>query len=217
MGLPLLLSMAVALGGPSPPDAAPGRIDCGRAEGSAQTLVCGDAELTALDAALAAEFDAVLAAPGADRRTLALEQSGWARGRDDCWKATDPRACVWEAYQTRRVDLKIQHGSLVVPTPVAYACEPGDKPFAITYYDAIEPRAAVVTWGDDQAIAFARPTASGTLYTRDGLSVREHQGVVDVDFWGNALRCRAAAPQGAEKGPGNTPFGNGEPASRFLR
>ena len=55
---------------------------------------------------------------------------------------------------------------------------------------AAEPSpAAVITWGDDQAIVFPQPAASGARYGRQGLDFWEHQGEVKVDFYGNRLAC----------------------------
>ncbi|AWV08109.1 MliC family protein [Marilutibacter maris] len=166
--------------------------DCREVVGEDERLICDDPGLAALDRRLDAAYREALEAAGDGRDTLKATQIGWLKGRGDCWKAEDKVNCVREAYLTRLVDLQINSGAVVVPTPVEYRCDDDGKPFTATFYNDLDPRAAVLTWGNDQAIVFARPAASGTRYGREGLDFREHQGEVRVDFHGNALVCRPA-------------------------
>jgi uncharacterized protein len=164
--------------------------NCATASGEDEKIVCADPALAALDRQLASVYADALAAPGADTNTLKATQRGWVKGRGDCWKADDKPACVRESYLTRLVELQINSGKVIVPTPVEYACDDASKPFTVVFYNDLDPKAAVITWGDDQAIAFPKPSASGIRYGRDGLDFQEHQGVATVDFWGNKLSCK---------------------------
>ena len=47
-----------------------------------------------------------------------------------------------------------------------------------------------MTWGNDQAIVFPQPAASGAKYGRVGIEYWEHQGEASVDFFGNKLSCK---------------------------
>ena len=83
---------ALAQDGPS--------FDCAKAQSAAEKLVCGDAELAALDRLLADRVAAALAAvrtldAGAAEAEDELHayQRGWVKGRDECWKVEDRRAC----------------------------------------------------------------------------------------------------------------------------
>ena len=178
----------------APPQAAqvlaPPSFDCANASDDSEKLVCSDAELSALDRQLAAEFAKALALPDAKVDTLKAMQVGWMKGRNDCWKADDKRVCVLEAYLTQIVQLKLDSGEVMVPTPIEYACDDNSKRFAAVFYNDMDPKAAVLTWGNDQAIAFPRISASGSRYGRDGLDFWEHQGEVKVDFYGNKLTCK---------------------------
>lgn len=169
---------------------APPSFDCAKASDESEKMVCSDAELSALDRQLDAEFSKSLARPDADVKTVKAMQVGWIKGRNDCWKADDKRVCVREAYLTQIVQLKLDSGEVMVPTPVEYVCDDHSKPFTAVFYNDMDPKAVVLTWGNDQAIAFPKLSASGSRYGRDGLDFWEHQGEVKVDFYGNKLTCK---------------------------
>lgn len=59
----------------------------------------------------------------------------------------------------------------------------------MAYYNELDDKPAVITLGNDQAIIFPQPAASGTQYGRKGITYREHQGKANVDFYGIALEC----------------------------
>ncbi len=179
---------------PSDLDPASGpSFDCSRASSSSEKMVCSDPALAALDRELEAVYGRRLAATsGAEHDRLQAMQRGWVKGRDECGKAEDTQRCVREAYQTRLVELQIEGGEVMVPTPVEFVCDDNRQPFTATFYNDIEPRAAVLTLGNDQAIAIAQPAASGSRYGREGVEFWEHQGEATVDFYGTRLSCRAA-------------------------
>jgi uncharacterized protein len=164
--------------------------DCVKAETEAERLVCADPQLAALDRQLAAEYQYAVAKARAGGAGLDAAQRGWMSGRDECWKDDDVRRCVLEAYQTRLVELKLNRSDTLVPPIVEYRCNDNSKPLSAVFYHEFEPRSAILTWGDDQAIIFAQPTGSGVRYEREGVRYREHQGQVTVDFYGTKLVCR---------------------------
>ncbi|WP_172328372.1 MliC family protein [Mangrovicoccus sp. HB161399] len=95
---------ALAAEGPS--------FDCAGAESSAEELVCSDPGLAALDRRVADRYAAAMAAAeslgsGAEQAAADLRayQRGWIKGRDDCWKAEDLRACVEGQYLMREAEL----------------------------------------------------------------------------------------------------------------
>lgn len=175
----------------STPAATTPSFDCSKSPGEFEQMVCKDPALAALDRQLDDTFAQALAKT-ADKATLQATERGWIKGRDECWKADDKPACVRDAYIVRIVDLRIQHGLVAIPTPVEYRCDDNSKPFAATFYND-EPRAAVLTWGNDQAIVPAAVSASGARYAAQGVEFWEHQGEATVDFYGNKLACKPAA------------------------
>lgn len=166
--------------------------NCAAAASEAEKLVCSDPALAALDRRLAEVYARASAAPGADQGRLAAEQHGWAKGRDDCWKSIERSRCVSEAYMTRTAQLQIDNGEAPAPEAAAYECDDTSKRFTVVYYNDLDPKTAVVTWGDDQALAFPMMAASGARYGREGMEIWEHQGELSVDFHGNRFTCRAA-------------------------
>lgn len=173
------------------PQVAAPSFDCSKSPGEFEQMVCQDPALAALDRQLADTFAQALA-KASDKATLQATERGWIKGRDECWKADDKPACVREAYIVRIVDLRIQHQLVAIPSAVEYRCDDNSKPFTAAFYND-EPRAAVLTWGNDQAIVPAAMSASGARYAADGVEFWEHQGEASVDFFGNTLTCKAAA------------------------
>lgn len=173
------------------PQATGPSFDCSKSTAEFEQMVCKDPALAALDRQLADTFAQALA-KASDKATLQATERGWIKGRDECWKADDKPACVREAYIERIVDLRIQHQLVVIPSAVEYRCDDNSKPFTATFYND-EPRAVVLTWGNDQAIVPAAMSASGARYAADGVEFWEHQGEASVDFFGNKLTCKPVA------------------------
>ncbi|MET0699425.1 MAG: MliC family protein [Mycobacterium sp.] len=194
--------MAAACGSPAPPAstppsvttsataAAPPGLDCTRADGDVQAMICKDPELVGLDQQLADEFQHAVGEAGADQNALRSAQDTWRTGRDDCWKADDVHKCVLDAYRTRLVELKINDADTKQPETITYRCPDPAKPFTARFYNQFDPPAAVLTWGTDTAVVFAEQTGSGARYGRDGVDYWEHQGEVTVDFHGAKFVCK---------------------------
>ncbi len=166
--------------------------DCGQAEGQVQELICSNDSLAALDRLLADVYAIALENfPRDELAGLKAEQRGWIKGRDDCWKAEDVSACVAEEYYRRTVALQIQSGQLMAPTPVSYNCETSQPmPFTAVFYRDTRPASVVLTYGQDQVIAFATPSASGARYSSGGVEFWEHQGEATVNWFGEQWKCR---------------------------
>ena len=171
--------------------------DCAEASGTVEELICQDEELSQLDQRLAEIYSAAInRLPQAEHATTRAMQRGWIKGRNDCWKAGEPRACVQASYQTRIVELQIAGGLLEVPDYHLFICHQDEgKPFTVVFYNQTEPPSAVLTWGDDQVIAFIKPTASGAHYMSSGVDFWSHQGEARVDWYGKRLQCLSAAGQ----------------------
>jgi uncharacterized protein len=139
--------------------------DCSRAVGSAERLVCSDAELAAMDRELDAIFKRALQQfPETETPELNAMQLGWAKGRNDCWKADDLRACVTRNYQMRITELQIQTGALTAPKATAFGCLGGESIAAVFYSHTKLPSAVLTRSPDDQVIAYLVPSASGSKY-----------------------------------------------------
>jgi uncharacterized protein len=188
LGLALL---CMAITGAAWADTSLPTFDCTKVKGAIETLICNDPELAALDHKMDGVFKRAAAKnTGANLRALAASQRGWIKGRNDCWKAQDKKQCVIESYNIRMAELQITNGLVMAPTAVSFVCnEDASVPFFATFYNDLDPPAAVITYGSDQTIAIAAPAASGSRYTAENMEYWEHQGTANVDWYGTRLTC----------------------------
>ena len=145
--------------------------DCAKAQSSAEELVCSDAELARLDRQVSARFaDAIAVVKNLDAGAAEAEdrlratQRGWISGRDECWKASDERACVEAAYLQRDGAL-VAEWMLEEPSNTAFwTC--GDNPAneVVTMFFDTELPSVRFERGDSIDIGSLSPTASGSRY-----------------------------------------------------
>jgi uncharacterized protein len=176
-------------------DAGPG-FDCAKADYDIEDLICADDGLAALDRRLTKAYAAALNNyPKDELKGLKAMQRGWIKGRNDCWKADDQRACAEFSYNIRITELEITAGLQVVPSPVNYVCDGGPYDYltAVFYRDTPVP-AVVLTrvggpGGDSQAIAFLQPTGSGAKYVGGNTVFWEHHGEAQLEINGKQAAC----------------------------
>jgi uncharacterized protein len=167
--------LLLALLAPGVEAAAPS-FDCARAESAAEKLVCSDPTLGALDQELARLFalardDKDLAAE--QRSTLVAMQRGWIKGRDDCWKADDLRACVVEEYLSRILDLRQESAGRsgdaagISLGPFAVTCEGFAQPIELAIVKT-DPELAWLEWPDGYLALTQTVSGSGVRYMADG-------------------------------------------------
>jgi uncharacterized protein YecT (DUF1311 family) len=190
----LVLPLVVAL--PALADEGPS-FDCAKAASDAEKLVCEDADLAALDRLVAARYAAALSvAEGLDAGAqqavddLRAYQRGWIKGRDDCWKSDDLRACVGAAYLLREGELVAQW-LLEEPAGTAFWICGGDPANEVVtmFFDTTLPSLRFER-GDTIDTGGLTPTASGARY--DGSFGR----FIWID--GDEATYREADPDGAE-------------------
>lgn len=173
--LPAALAIAASALVPAQGQAAGPSFDCRKAQGSAEKLVCTDDQLAALDRETARLF--ALARDGAHmtpprRKELVAYQRGWIKGRDDCWKADDRRACVVDAYVTRihelrqgYADARSQDAQGVSKGPLVARCSNLDALIAVTFVNVDLPL-VYLGWRDRVLVLTLGPSGSGARYTR---------------------------------------------------
>lgn len=193
--LPPTITMLVAVVLPaSAAGPAPGpSFSCAKvAPGSIEAMVCADAGLSALDRTLAGVY-AQASKQAAKQRpsTLRAEQSGWVKGRNDCWKSGDKPACVRDAYVRRIAELQARYRLVPVVATVRYVCDgqPANEVLA-TYFET-EPATLIAERGDSVSLMYVEPVASGAKYVGRNEWLWEHQGEATV-VWGYGapeMRC----------------------------
>jgi uncharacterized protein len=188
-----VLVAAVLLSPVSAQEAGPS-FDCAKASGAVETLICADAALARADRQLAGVYAAAAKKAGTPvPGWLRAEQSGWIKGRNDCWKDPDVRACVEHEYTNRIVDLQARSRLVKFSGPVTYACTDatGEKSEVIATFHATEPQSALVERGDRTLLGKIVRAASGAKYEGANLMFWEHQGEALVTWMGAELKCKA--------------------------
>ena len=160
-------------------------IDCRKPPaGSVERLVCEDAGLKALDRTLAGVYAAALAKSAKERPPLLkAEQRGWIKGRNDCWKSEDKRACVVESYRRRIVELQAHYRLVGASPPVRYVCNGNPVDEVIATYFATDPPTLIAERGDHTSLMFLERSASGARYVGRNELLWEHQGKATIR-WG---------------------------------
>ncbi|MEE4188698.1 MAG: MliC family protein [Roseobacter sp.] len=184
-------STALALAGPS--------FDCEKAGSDAEVLICVDDALAALDQRMAERFAATLAAinmldTGKEEAltTTRATQRGWIKGRDDCWKAQDLRACVEAAYLLREAELV---ATWLVESPASvhsYFCEGDPANFVTAYFFDTEQRAIRLAYRDSIRTGALVPAASGAKYETSFGGMFWTKGADALFEWtaGTEMYCR---------------------------
>jgi uncharacterized protein len=167
--------------------------DCRKAEpNSIEAMICGDAELAALDRKLAGVYAAATAKAKNERPpVLRAEQRGWVKGRNDCWKSSEQRGCVRGEYVRRIAELQARYRLVPDRGPFAFACDGNPANEVIVTYFATEPSTMIAERGDSVSLMFQQPAASGAKYQGRNESFWEHQGLATI-VWGygaSEMRC----------------------------
>ena len=171
--------------------------ECAKAKGAAETLICKDAGLAALDNELSALYPKAIAgfSPEQQKSERAI-QRGWIKGRNECWKESDSRQCVEESYQLRITELQIKGGQLMVPSPVDYQCD-GEIRLSTYFYNEAKRPAAVINLSEgaqqSQVLAFEAPSASGARYEGQNLTLLTKGNEARLERYDQATRqCRVS-------------------------
>jgi uncharacterized protein len=150
---------------------------------SAEKLICEDEALIALDHELNSVFEKARAL---DKKVvggaLLAEQRGWIKGRNDCWKESDLRACIVGAYRRRTAELQAKYRLLSPIASVPYSCDGNPAHELIVSFFPTTLKTAVVEHGDDTFILFDDSNGAGRHFTgrNETLAVSEN----GVDFVG---------------------------------
>jgi uncharacterized protein len=178
-----------------PRRAAKPAFDCSRAGGSVERAICADPELAALDRRLAAVYAAALRkAANEHPPRLKAEQRGWVKGRNDCWKSDNPRACAIAEYRRRTAELQARYRLVPAIGPVRFACDGNPANEVVVTFFKTDPQTLIAERGDSASVMFQAPSASGARYEGRNESFWEHQGAATV-VWGYGapeMRCRKA-------------------------
>lgn len=151
--------------------------DCSKARSSAEKLVCEDDELASLDLEVARLFELALdgkSMTSERRKLLIATQRGWVKGRDDCWKASNLRDCVFSNYVIRIHELRQGYADArgeddkgISKGPLALTCRNFNAGIAVTFIRINQP-VAYMEWKDKSIIMRSALSGSGSRYTVKG-------------------------------------------------
>ncbi|MEQ9239944.1 lysozyme inhibitor LprI family protein [Roseovarius indicus] len=159
----LLVVLATSAGAQEGPS-----FDCANAGSTAEELICADAGLAALDRRVAQRYAAALDKAGGAAGELRAYQRGWIKGRDECWKAEDERACVEGEYLRREAEL-VARWMLEEPTgTVFWACGGNPANEVVTMFFDTELPSVRFEQGDIVDTGVQVMAASGARYDSGG-------------------------------------------------
>lgn len=168
-------------------------LDCKKASGDIEQMICADSELGALDRTLSAVYVAARRKAANERPPmLQAEQRGWVKGRNDCWKAQDRRQCVADAYRLRIAELQARYRLIPVSASAKFVCDGNPRNEVIAHFFQTDPPSLIAERGDSVSLMFQQPTASGSRYQGRNEFFWEHQGEATV-VWGTGapeMHCR---------------------------
>jgi len=188
------LAFAVLLSGTSSVNgAASPSFDCRKVKDSSiEKMICADEGLATLDRRLAEVYGAAAKkATNEHPPVLKVEQRGWIKGRNDCWKSDNKRNCVEESYRLRIVELQAKYRLVAANGPVTYGCDGNPANEVVATFFKTEPPALIAERGDQVSLMYLQKSASGTKYQGGDYSLWEHQGEATV-VWGygsKEMRC----------------------------
>jgi uncharacterized protein len=191
-GFALLVATLAAFAGSA--HAAPS-FDCAKVEkGSTEALICGDEELSALDREVDRLYRKLKeSVPAEDFERIKTFQQGWLKGRNESWKAENPRQHVYDSYKAQIAILSIQAGELMAPKLVSYECTGGEFVGLDASFYTTTPPVGVFTrtpGGDwPQFIATGWDDQGAIHYNIGGLDFIERDGVADLNWGGTLMKC----------------------------
>jgi len=148
--------------------------DCAKAQSSAEKLVCSDDQLAALDRETARLYGLAVKGKqvsGERKKQLKAYQRGWIKGRDECWKEPEQKACVRDSYAIRiyelrqgYADARSQDAKGISKGLLALECDGFNTGIGVAFITS-EPPLAVLGWKDRKIALETVASGSGAKYT----------------------------------------------------
>lgn len=132
------------------------QINCqAKDQGTVDQLICSDQELLKQDLQLAEVYQqALLKAANEKPPLLKAEQRGWVKGKADCWKEQDKKACASKLYTQRIAELQARYELVPVSKKLLLSCD--NKPaneVSVRYYPTI-PATLIADYGDQVSLMY---------------------------------------------------------------
>ncbi|WP_258405157.1 MliC family protein [Shewanella psychrotolerans] len=159
--------------------------DCSNSSlNSIETLICRDDELAKLDNHMSTVYrQAITKAQNEHPPILKVEQQGWIKGRNDCWKSADKKQCITESYTNRITELQAKYRLVAHSQAIFYRCDNNPaKEVVVTYFETT-PASLIAEHGDQTSFMTIQPSGSGAKYQGQNEQLWEHHGEATI-IWG---------------------------------
>lgn len=169
--------------------------DCSNVrEQSAEAIICNDKELSEMDREVDRLYNKIKSqTTQSDFKNIKAYQHGWIKGRNESWKAENPREHIFQSYQRRIAVLKVQAGEMEAPKPLVYQCTGGEfDTLTVSLYETNPPVGVFTrTPGGDwpQYIATGFDDQGSIHYNTGGLDFVDRDGHVDLNWAGTLMKC----------------------------
>ena len=162
--------------------AADNQINCqANGLGTVDQLICSDQQLLKQDQQLAEVYQqALLKAANEKPPLLKAEQRGWIKGKAECWKEDDKKACASMLYTQRIAELQARYELLPASKKLLLSCEnnPANE-ISLRYYPTT-PATLIADYGDQVSLMYQQADQS---YVGRNEKLSEQDGVFTVQ-WG---------------------------------
>jgi uncharacterized protein len=181
--------------------------DCRRVKvGSIEELVCKDGRLAALDRSLAEVYAAATqTAVNEHPPMLRAEQRGWVKGRNECWKSSDQRACVEDSYRLRIAELQARYRLIPEAATVRYLCDGDARNQVTATFFHTDPPTLIAERGDSVSLMYLQPSASGTRYQGRNEVIWEHhdEALITWGYGAAEMHCQKTPMNRYPPSPGS--------------
>jgi uncharacterized protein len=129
--------------------------------GTIDQLICSDQELLKQDQQLAEVYQqALLKAVNEKPPLLKAEQRGWVKGKAECWKEEDKKACASMLYTQRIAELQARYELMPASKELLVSCDknPANE-ISLRYYPTT-PATLIADYGDQISLMYQQADQS---------------------------------------------------------
>ncbi len=154
-----------------------------------ESAICASPELAALDNQLNDIYKRALErVVDTDAATLKAVQRGWAKGRDECWKASNLMACTRDSYQQRIDEIQLEYSLLSPTSTQTYQC--GEDRVDVQFFSTT-PEKILVKKGSLRWLMHRLESASGAKYQgrNEMFWLKGNTALAQWQFEGETVSC----------------------------
>ena len=162
--------------------AADNQINCQAKDlGTVDQLICSDQELLKQDQQLAEVYQqALLKAVNEKPPMLKAEQRGWVKGKADCWKEDDKKACASTLYTQRIAELQARYELMPASKKLLLSCENNQAHEISVRYYPTTPATLIADYADQVSLMYQQTDQS---YVGRNEKLSKQNGVFTLQ-WG---------------------------------